>query len=247
MTQQYAEWLTAIVNTRLLFNTTEECEAFLDSGSIRSNGILRACATPQKMRSAFRDLKAEACEMTDDRVKLEDVLMHYKRAWKFFRKHLYRRTYPEKTAAEILTLCYPTGRQEKLGKQITAICKEIVERDISVPFLLLMLMKAVPSYESKEGDVTDIQQCFDRVLGFLERFTQGTTVFSQLPVLVQAKEEPCKTRFTLLYYVSEILKVYENFSTGENLYLVTDALKADRHDLDLAGYWNECGGRLDFT
>ena len=44
MTQQYAEWLTAIVNTRLLFNTTEECEAFLDSGSIRSNGILRACA-----------------------------------------------------------------------------------------------------------------------------------------------------------------------------------------------------------
>ena len=247
MTQQYAEWLTAIVNTRLLFNTTEECEAFLDSGSIRSNGILRACATPQKMRSAFRDLKAEACEMTDDRVKLEDVLTHYKRAWKFFRKHLYRRTYPEKTAAEILTLCYPTGRQEKLGKQITAICKEIVERDISVPFLLLMLMKAVPSYESKEGDVTDIQQCFDRVLGFLERFTQGTTVFSQLPVLVQAKEEPCKTRFTLFYYVSEILKVYENFSTGENLYLVTDALKADRHDLDLAGYWNECGGRLDFT
>ena len=54
MTQQYAEWLTAIVNTRLLFNTTEECEAFLDSGSIRSNGILRTCATPQKMRSAFR-------------------------------------------------------------------------------------------------------------------------------------------------------------------------------------------------
>ena len=36
MTQHYAEWLTAIVNTRLLFNTTEECEAFLDSGSIRS-------------------------------------------------------------------------------------------------------------------------------------------------------------------------------------------------------------------
>ena len=52
MTQQYAEWLTAIVNTRLLFNTTEECEAFLDSGSIRSNGILGACATPQPLRTA---------------------------------------------------------------------------------------------------------------------------------------------------------------------------------------------------
>ena len=49
MTQQYAEWLTAIVNKRLLFNTTEECEAFLDSGSIRSNGILGACATPQPL------------------------------------------------------------------------------------------------------------------------------------------------------------------------------------------------------
>ena len=38
----------------------DEIEAMLDNHSIHSNGIKRSFNTPQKMRSAFRDLKVEA-------------------------------------------------------------------------------------------------------------------------------------------------------------------------------------------
>ena len=38
---KYEEWLTTIANTRLLFNTVEEMENYLDNHSIHSNGIKR--------------------------------------------------------------------------------------------------------------------------------------------------------------------------------------------------------------
>ena len=63
---KYEEWLTTIVNTRFLYNTMYEIEAMLDNHSIHSNGIKRSFSSPQKMRSAFRDLKVEVFSLTDE-------------------------------------------------------------------------------------------------------------------------------------------------------------------------------------
>lgn len=89
---KYEEWLTTIANTRLLFNTVEEMENYLDNHSIHSNGIKRSIVGQARLRSVFRDLKVEAALMTDGIVDLDQMLMHYKRAWNFYKK-----TYQDET------------------------------------------------------------------------------------------------------------------------------------------------------
>ena len=85
---KYEEWLTTIGNTRLLFNTVEELENYLDNHSIHSNGIKRSFSSPQKMRSAFRDLKVEVFSLTDETLLLDRVLIKYKKSWDFFKTFL---------------------------------------------------------------------------------------------------------------------------------------------------------------
>ena len=81
---KYEEWLTTIANTRLVYNTMAELEEFLDNRSIHSNGMKRSFGSYQKLRSTFRDLKVEVGLQTDNLVNLDDVLIQYKRAWRFF-------------------------------------------------------------------------------------------------------------------------------------------------------------------
>ena len=60
-----------------------------------------------RLRSVFRDLKVEAALMTDSIVDLDQILMHYKRAWNFYKNNLSRRKEPMKIALELLRYCYP--------------------------------------------------------------------------------------------------------------------------------------------
>ena len=69
----YIEWLTTIANTRLIYNTMSELEDMLDSHSIHNNGIKRCFTSPQRLRSAFRDLKVEVELMTDGAVALDSL------------------------------------------------------------------------------------------------------------------------------------------------------------------------------
>ena len=107
---KYEEWLTTIVNTRFLYNTMDEIEAMLDNHSIHSNGIKRSFNTPQKMRSAFRDLKVEAYSLTDETLLLDRVLIKYKKSWDFFKTYLARRCNPYNLALELLQYVYYPDR-----------------------------------------------------------------------------------------------------------------------------------------
>ena len=76
--QQYIEWLTTIASVRLVFNSMEDLENLLENHSIHSNGIKRCFQSFHKLRSAFRDLKGEVNQITDDKVSLDKLLMMYK-------------------------------------------------------------------------------------------------------------------------------------------------------------------------
>ena len=246
-TAKYEEWLTTIANTRLLYNTTEELESFMDNRSIHGNGIRRSFPSPQKLRAAFRDLKAEAERMTDGIIGLDRVLLHYKRAWTFFREHLYRRADPEQVAVELLSFCYPPYIRKGLGARKIAIYEQVTEQDINIPFLILMLLKVMPGYDSKEGDVADMPVQFERVMKVLENFTGSNTFFHHLPSITRAREEKNKSRLMLLYHVSQVLDTYESFAESSNLYDTSNDVKAIRYHLDIAGFWNECDGKLLYT
>lgn len=241
------EWLTTIANTRLVFNTMDELEFFLDNRSIHNNGIKRCFGTAQKLRSAYRDLKVEVLTQTEGLVNLDYVLEEYQKAWSFFRENLYRRAKPELIALEMLKFCYHPYQQEGIGTKRSAIYQQIVHREIDVVFLLLMLMKAVPGYDSKEGDANDLPGHYERVLDVLENFVENAIPFTSMPIIAQARALKTKTRLMLYFFVHRILDTYSSYADAQELYKLSTNLKASTVNLQLAGYWNECGGELRNT
>lgn len=246
-TAKYEEYLTIIANTRLIYNTMEELENKLDNYSIHNNGIKRCFTTLQKMRSAYRDLKVEVELMTDGIVNLDRLIMHYRKAWDFFHENLYRRANPEQVAKELLLYCYPPYIRSGISTRRSSIYQQVVEQDINVPLLLLMLMKSIPGYGSKEGDANDMTMQFERVMAFLQDFTDNNPEFSMLPTITRAREEQNKSRLMLLFHVSDVLDTYESYANGSNIYDIARDLKARYVHLDIAGFWNECGGKLHNT
>lgn len=246
-TTKYEEWLTTIANTRLIYNTMDELEKTLDNYSIHSNGIKRCFTSQQKMRSAYRDLKGEVELMTDGIVNLDHLILDYQKAWNFFRDNLYRRANPEKVAIELLSFCYPPYNRRGIGTKRTEIYQQVIEQNISVPFLLLMLMKSMPGYDSKDGDAVDMALQFGRVMALLQDFTGNNSMFSVLPSITRAMEETNKSRLMLLFHVSQVLDTYESFADPDNIYDTSNDVKASHVNLDIVGYWNECGGKLDNT
>ncbi len=246
-TAKYEEWLTTVANTRLIYNTMDELEDMLDNHSIHNNGIKRSFSSYQKMRSAYRDLKVEVSIMTDGMVNLDRTIRHYQKAWAFFRENLYRRTNPGQVAMEMLSYCYPPYLRSGISAKRTAIYQEIMKQGVSIPFLLLLLMKALPGYDSKDGDAVDMPLLYESVMSLLQEFIGYDTDFSVMPSITRAREEENKTRLMLLYHVSQILDTYEAYADNANLYDTASGIKANFVDLDIEGYWNECGGELLYT
>lgn len=242
--QKYEEWLTTIANTRFVFNTLDELEEMVGNHAIHSNGIRRCFPTLQKLRAAYRDLKVEVELMTDGFFQLDEVMLHYQRAWMFYRDKLYRRTNPRQIAMDLLIHGYAADGQEPAGMRNELLYSQIAEQQIHVPFLILFLLKILPGYDSKGGDVTDMYRSFEEVMQLLEQFTSNHTLFTLLPVITKARQESRKTRLMLLFHLSHILNTFTAYTTQTNLYDTAVNLKMQRVPLDIAGFWNECGGRL---
>lgn len=243
----YEAWLTTIANTRLIFNTIEELEDFLEVQSIKSNGIKRCFTTPQRMRSAFRDLKAEVEEKTEGIIDLQRVMQQYQRTWQFYSQTLSRRSDPDEVALQLLRYCYPPFSAAKVRKGLADIFDQVLDEGYSIPMLVLMLKKALPGYNSKEGDATDISTRHDEIMALLERFTEGGELFSTLPVITAARDEKQRSRIMLLYHVTHILDTYESYAEPANIYDVSLNIKADRVNLDIQGFWNEYDGSPYYT
>ena len=246
-TNKYEEWLTTIANTRLIYNSMDELEEMLDNHSIHNNGIKRSFPSQQKMRSAFRDLKVEVELMTDGFVHLDQMLLDYQRAWAFFRQNLYRRSNPEQIVLELLSYCYHPYHREGLGSKKQGVFEQVVESDINVPLLVLMLMKAMPGYDSKDGDVAEMPRQYERVMQLMESFVANSQMFNLMPAITRARDEEKKCRLMLYHHVSQILDTYESYTVPVGLYDMANAVKDSMVHLDIEGLWNECEGQLLYT
>ena len=247
MKETYEEWLTAIANARLLFNTMAELEDWLDNHSLHNNGVKRSFKSVQRMRSAFRDLKEQVQLDTDEVIDLEELLAEYSEAWHFYDKHLARRANPEELAFQLLQFYYSPGPATNLNSRTSQIFQQALAQDISVPFLISFLLKAIPGYGSRDGDATDMGQKYESVMQLLKRFTSNTRVFTSLPALVKARQEKKKTRLMLIYHTREVLEIYNGLSHPQGIYDTADNVKQQTVALDLDGFWNECEGRNEYT
>lgn len=234
----YEEKLTTIANTRLVYNTMSELEEFLDNHSIHSNGIRRSFTSEQKLRSAFRDIKLEVSSQTKGAINLKTLLSDYKRTWAFFYKNFYRRKNTDKIAIEILKYFY-APIVESINDKKELIYQEIIKQDINIPLLILMIMKAIPGYDSKNGDIPDFHLDYDRIINFIEYFVSDSPNFDFSPTIKIARVEQNKTRLKLIYHIQNILYTYQSYIYNEYMYDMTNDIKSKRVDLDIAGFWNE--------
>ena len=185
--------------------------------------------------------------MTDGSVHLDQMLLDYQRAWEFFRQNLYRRSNPEQIAIELLSYCYHPYNREGLGDKRQNIYAQVVDSGIDVPLLVLMLMKAMPGYDSKDGDVTEMPLQYERVMQLMERFVANSQMFNLMPVVTRARDEENKCRLMLYHHVSRILNTYESYTLPGALYDMANAIKDSKVHLDIEGFWNEYGGQLLYT
>lgn len=225
----------------------EEIEAMLDNHSIHSNGIKRCFSTPQKMRSAFRDLKVEAYSLTDETLLLDKVLIKYKKSWDFFKTNLARRSNPYGLVLELLQYVYYPNRRESFSNRKKSIFNQVIDEGVSATFLSLMLLRVIPGYDSKDGDVIDFAHQFELAMSLLEKFTEGGTMFNVLPVITRARSESIKTRFMAYYHFSSILDTFESYNCSKNMYDTSSTLKQLQVELNIEGFWNECGGEAIYT
>ena len=122
-------------------------------------------------------------------VNLEELLAEYSVAWYFYDKHLARRANPEELAFQLLQFYYSPEPATNLNSRTSQIFQQVLAQDISVPFLISFLLKAIPGYASRDGDATDMPHKYEAVMLLLERFTSNTRVFTSLPALVKARQE----------------------------------------------------------
>ncbi|MDE7135349.1 MAG: hypothetical protein K2N91_01845, partial [Muribaculaceae bacterium] len=240
--KKYESRLVAMTNIRLLFNTMAELEEFLGNTSIHTNGIRRSYPNFPRLRALYRDINVEVTDLTDDLFDFGWLMLHYERAWNFFTAHFARRKDPEAIARKILSLYYDASGSDSLSSGLAAIYQALRDQNINVAILYLLLMKAIPGYDSKLGDVADIDAQFDKVLDHLQLFTDGCGIFDQLPVIKMAREETRRTRLMLIYHTIRILDTYENYSSIVNLAHTSNALKESSLDLDIEGFWRPTFG-----
>ena len=244
---KYLEWLNTIANSRLLFNTIGELEDYLDNHNIHTNGIKRCYNTKQKARAVFYDLGNYAEKATNGGLDLEITMKQFKKASDFYQKKLSRKKNPDKVAKDILKYFYPCWEEERYTKSMLNILEEIEEKNYSIPILVLLLLKAWVGFESKEGDIDGFDEDYDSVIKLMDDFTKDTGYFESLPAISEALEEQHKTRLTLLSHVKLILSSYSDFSSPDTIFSLAQSVKEDHADLDIEGYWNECGGRMERT
>ena len=242
----YEEWLTTIANTRLLFNTLKQLEDFLGTHSIHNNGIKRAFPTEQKMRAAYRDLKEEVLKLTDYNYNLTDILTDYKEASLFYKERLSRRLCPRKIALDILNYKFRPNVCLSKSKADFNLLQEICS-NYNIVIMVLLLIKALPGYDSKNGDVMDIHEIFEDLVCFFEGFLKGDEVFDVVPSLIMAKEEVNKTRLKLIFHTMNIIGTYIAFSNASDTYEMSIDIKQSVVSMNMDGCWNECGGTAHLT
>lgn len=244
---KYEEWLTTIVNTRLLHNTAEEIESAMDNHSICSNGVKRSFSSERKMRSAYRDLKMEVVLMTDWHLSLDVVLEQYKEAWDFYKNNLARRKNPEEVALQMLSFFYYPYTKDGLSKKKLETFEQARKKNICIPFVIFMLLKIIPGYDSRNGDVRNMPQLCERAFQLLKTFTNGKTIFDFQSTFTRLYNEGIDNRLMLLYHFTNVLSLYESYAESQKLYETSSNMKQRLVNLHLDGYWNECAGSANST
>lgn len=240
MTKQkeyYLELLTAMIHTRLVFNTIAETEQFFGVNCLNNNSVKRAFSDDIRCRNAFHDVMMDVSQRTAGRIDLSELLPAYERVSELF-NNFSRCKDPKSIALEVLCYAFQLS-DDKISARRLSIYHELYNY-LDVALMVLMLLGALPPYSSRKGDVKDFDIKYREVLSFLEDdFVKNHTLdlFEELPVIEIAKNADNKCRVVLIYFVYDILRTYNILKNPAILVNASDNVKQAMYNLDIAGYW----------
>ena len=172
---------------RLFRNTKKEFGEYIEYNLTTNNSILKI--KPFTARCLYRELSSQIFSDTYSTFEIDKELEEYQKASDIYLNKIKKKRIDlqePKLLYSFLRYYYTDGLQEPdyknkdLDKLIHIVNKN---NEVDVPFLLLLILKILPPYNSKQGDVKDINADFARVYHFFEGFVKDSPNLTELPVL----------------------------------------------------------------
>lgn len=229
------DWLNAISRTSLLFNTKQELAEHIGYPSLLNNNSISKIKEPFRKRAILHELEREVKSYTIDEYDLEFFLDNYEEASKFYQRYISGRkpfdlSNNSNIVGEMLDYVY--------GDHILAEClsesqKDLfckiydAERDridIDASILLAMILGVLPEYDSRKGDVKNINNDFNTVFAFLESYFDKRQYHNaQLKIFLdqyrgRSKDNIIRNRLFLAHSIWMVLVDYKTLYNEQERY-----------------------------
>ncbi|WP_163213979.1 hypothetical protein [Bacteroides sp. 519] len=241
------EQLKKTVHLRLFRNTNQEMGEYIGY-KLNSNNSLNNIP-PFTARCIFRELCRETQKQIAPDLDLEECLAEYEKASNCYERYMKgrERMHQEENIHELLKYAYLDDYKLPAKKAfLQKVGSAIWEQEIYMPILLLLILKVLPVYTSKKGDVKDAVNDFRCVYLFLKRFTMQSSVFEELPILErfdkQVRENIYCSRLYLIYITAVTLNTFSNYANPQELYSLNTSVNNNKIILDVDdAIWVEPG------
>lgn len=258
------DWLNAISRTALLFNTKQELAEHIGYPALMNNNSLSKIKEPFRKRAILHELEREVKSYTLDGYDLEMFLDDYEEASRFYKRNIighkpFDISNKNNIVGEMLDYVYGDHiLAEKLSKnQRNLFCKIYdAERDrekIDASILLALILGVLPEYDSRKGDVENINGDFNVTFAYLESyFTERQYHNAQLKIFLdqfrgKSKDNLTRNRLSLVYSIWMVLVDYKfQYNEQERYELNTDLEEEYRRLPDIEDcFWEESSYKQD--
>ena len=237
--KQIKKYLSMIQCTRLLCNTKAELAQLVDYPAIAKDNSLSRMGGKSlfNKRCVLMGLDSIVRERTG--LDLCHVLDTYREAHKILLNYIPPRYRDAETCRHLIEYYCA---QSEITRDITSVVDQIEPRHI--PLLVLMLLDVLPSPNTRSGDVTDIEACYQRVMDVLTKSVGKNLMLETLPVITHAQEEwqngeDVKNRLFLIHMTNAIIDVYRNVGTRTALGQTNQELLDNLFFPEIEGFWTE--------
>ena len=247
--EKYIGNLSVIASTRLVFNTMNDLQEFMGSNSISSNGIGRSFKNEEELRFAYNYMCKYVKEVSDETYNLDDLLAEYKEASDYYKSDLSRKSDADKERLSriILSENFTQFRNTeiKIPTRYKKLIDHINQHRLNISIIVLLLLNVFNTYDSKKGDVVNMDEKFLRTIKFLEDNIETDYVLNVKPIIQIARMKSTnKTRLSILVYMDKILYSSELFSTDQGRFESSLSDREQYTDAEIEGYWNITKGNM---
>jgi hypothetical protein len=221
---KFCSLLNKVIRLRLFCNTNEEMGEYIGYNLIQNNlkGI-----RPFIAQCIFHELEHEIQTNWDRSLDLEEIMLDYKNTSSFYETQIKnkKKLDNERTITEIVKYyCIDSYKFQEDDAFLRSVIKKIREEknSISIPILLLVMLKILPSFTSKKGDVKNNGINFNILMTFLKKLARENS-FIHEPIFIDQIEQKAKrkgeySRLSLIFAAIWGMESFRCLVNPEDLY-----------------------------